>query len=810
MKYYAHYDINDPSKNQELNDHLLNTKLMMEGSIVPCVHFGNIKFPEIKDKSELIAVFHDFAKYLKVFQDYLLHRKESKFKNHAHLSALILYNLLNEELQSETKINEDHCLNFICYLCVRCHHINLTTNLVMNDKSKWRYIEKQIGFLQNDLENIYSDFNKITNLEWEKFNFILELGKLKDTKTFVGIPHHLKTRGKNDKWFFLTIYLFSLLIDLDKLNSAGIQKHFVLDKPETLVENYLAKNYKIKDNQSLNDRRNQARSEIVSTIKNMTEDELKKTSIFTLTAPTGIGKTLSSLNAALILGKKLKKIYGFQPRIITAIPFINIIEQTRNDYEEVFKGYGEVLVNHQLSDIFNGEDKKNKSEEESPLEEKLLKVESWEADVVLTTFVQFFHSIFTGRNKSLKKLNKLAGSIVILDEVQALPERYLPLIGAVIYKLSKYLGVKFILMTATQPKIIEFANMLLENEEVKGVPLLINYKVYFKDLKRTKLIPLLDRQIDCSEDFIDIIDEKWNRSEPLLVVVNTIARSIDLFKKLGKDDRFNCEILNLSTNSIPKKRAKIIGEANELINDEVPFIMVSTQTIEAGVNLDFGMGFRDLASLASMIQTAGRVNRENSRNAHREVFIVKIKRDSEIYQLHHLDRTVKLLRKYGEILEENYQDLINEYYEKALEYDLPDESVDIWHEGIMKMDFEKIEEFELIKKQGNIVDIFVEYDDKATELADQYEELYKKLYERQYESIKEKYNLKAQLKGVIRKMSQYIMSIRLEKTMKNRPLKFYSRNACDADFMWVPKGELKRYYDEKTGYKFEDESILIG
>ena len=134
----------------------------------------------------------------------------------------------------------------------------------------------------------------------------------------------------------------------------------------------------------------------------------------------------------------------------------------------------------------------------------MLEVESWEGDVILTTFVQLFQSIFTGNNRLLKKVNKLAGSIIIIDEAQAVPEGYMPLIGAALQKIAEHYGTRFILMTATQPKLLEFGTLLNpDGKKIKPVTLLPGFEQYFLELKRTKLIPLLDRKLN-NEQFIEL------------------------------------------------------------------------------------------------------------------------------------------------------------------------------------------------------------------------------------------------------------------------------------------------------------------
>ena len=150
----------------------------------------------------------------------------------------------------------------------------------------------------------------------------------------------------------------------------------------------------------------------------------------------------------------------------------------------------------------------------------------------------------------------------------------------------------------------------------------------------------------------------------MLVVVNTISRSIELFRVLKKSFekvRDKPIVLYLSTNIIPMQRKQIIKKAKELLKREKPVILISTQTIEAGVDLDFDLGFRDLAPLESLIQVAGRVNREGKKGEYLPVYVVSLEDDVQrVYAFHHIDRTRTLLKNMTEILETEYGNLVQE------------------------------------------------------------------------------------------------------------------------------------------------------
>ncbi len=767
-------------------------------SVSPAIGFSKVTTKEINMLTELIGFYHDVGKYMDFFQEYLLQKNNSVLKNHAHISACFLFNLLKQKISGNTEEIDTMCLNFLAYLVVRLHHGNLSLyGLFKEGSENWGQLKRQAENMINNADKILVDFPEKMRMTSNDFIACLDIEALQKDRLFSLMPQFLKTRAKSEEWFFILVYLFSVLIDADKLNSAGIKKKKSNIVSHEKVVEYIKK--KQNNNFVINNKREQARKTIIDTIVSMSDKEIINTKIFTLTAPTGIGKTLAALESALLLRERLAVLANYKPRIIAAIPFINIIEQTKDDYINILGNELKVLINHQLADIAG--QCTREFEDEGSLEKILLELESWEADVILTTFVQLFHSIFSASNRALKKLNKIAGSIIILDEIQSLPEKYLPLIGATIQKLAEYYGTKFILMTATQPKIIEFGDLLLQGQkrESKVVELLSDNERYFRDLRRTKFIPILDKKMT-TDEFIALLKEKWDRKSSVLVVVNTIKRSIEIYNKIAEEVCFQCPVLYLSTNIIPLKRREVISEAKNLLAMKVPFLMVSTQTIEAGVDLDFDMAFRDLAPLESVVQTAGRVNREGKKGDYLPVYIVEIASDnSYVYGLHNLTKTREYFKGKNEIPETAYRELINTYYLQALENGVAEESRTIWEEGILKLDFSRIMEFKLIENTGEIADVFVEWDNCATGLADAYEKLVKSFYEND-ENIFVK---KAQLKSILAKMSMYMIQVRISRIKKNLPVPFSARNGVNATFYWIPPGQIKDYYDEYTGFRDE-------
>ncbi len=824
MEYYAHFDKHMGIK-QLLHDHLNLVADEIRERITPEVKFPGIPNEILKSVGYWMGYLHDYGKYTDFFQKYLLNGESSDCKAHAHISACFLYNFLaNKGIMEHLDKNDKLGVLFLAYFSVRMHHRSLTLAGLFDGLSQVKNIlNKQSDHLKHKALEILKDIKLGNEFTMKEYADCCEVNKLLDDKFFTLMPQLLGGgRLRHEKWYFLLIFLFSLLIDADKLNSAGIK--FLNKKrisPDEVLE-FIKRKHESQKNVDINSKRERARQTIVGRIAGLTTEELISTRFFTITAPTGIGKTLASLQAALLLQERIEKIFGYTSRIITAIPFINIIEQTRKDYEEILKDKAKLIVNHRLADLTdtNARD----SEEVIPIELSLLEVEAWEGDIILTTFVQLFHSIFTGKNRALKKINKLAGSIVILDEVQSLPEKYMPLVAAVMSKIVQYFGTRFILMTATQPRLLDLGNLLISQtskdsfEKIKSVELLPDHESYFKNMKRTKFVSMLNTKLD-TQQFTTLFLEKWKHNKSALIVVNTIKRSIEIFKKLKElcgESKYNVPILYLSTNIIPKKRNEVIMQARELLKKNSPIIMVSTQTIEAGVDLDFDMAFRDIAPIESLVQTAGRVNREGKKGNFLPVYIVEMEKDSQyVYKLHNLERTRKILEESPILYEPEYRRVIEEYYSRILAEGIPDESRKLWTQGIIDLDFEKLKEFELIEKRGEIVDVLVECDEYVSKLADAYEHVLKskdkldvelladvipKMDFKEYKGKLSPFTRKAILKMILIQMSNYIIQIRVSKLKNNLPLKFSNRNGVESTLFWISPDQLERYYDVETGF----------
>jgi CRISPR-associated endonuclease/helicase Cas3 len=527
--------------------------------------------------------------------------------------------------------------------------------------------------------------------------------------------------------------MFSLLIESDKLDASNTHLYIPKQIENNSVDERFGKP-KIVDitkvGVSNNDIRNFCRAQVVS---HLNDNKILDNKIFTLTAPTGIGKTMTALDFALKLKAKIYQEKSINARIIYALPFINIIEQALKEYYQTLPKDVTILGHYQFADVF-GDDKESSGDSEKNYSQKLMALDTWQSDIVITSFVQFFETLIGNRNKLLKKFNHFANSIVILDEVQTLRIEQIPLIGAAIYYLSKFLDARIILMTATKPKIFELAQREIldgEKERVEPFELLTSHKEVFSLFKRTKIIPILNHEFDqenIANDFVnEIFSDKWSRDKSCLIVCNTVNRSIEVFDAISdflKENDLENPLTYLSTNIIPAHRFERIKQLKDWIYDGKAPILVATQVVEAGVDLDFDMGFRDLGPIDSIVQVAGRINRNNTSGKELSpLYIINFQDARKIYGAITAAQSIHVLKGKDEIPENEYLQLVDNYFGqiaeknsfarfnkifesmKMLRYDSDDPENDM-----------PVSKFKIIEDSKTTKSVFVEFNDTASEL----------------------------------------------------------------------------------------------
>ena len=375
----------------------------------------------LTDVLRLVGVYHDLGKYTTHFQNYLLKTGpfDQELKQHAKFGGFTLY-------QKYRLQGFDTLALWAAYLIIH-HHKSLTD---INDLKGYVVEESKDEFIFNQqAKTIVPVLNQLSDelIEPDLGDYI----KYPD-KILVKIIRDLAQKPDIQNYFLIN-YLFSLLIESDKLDASETNIYTRQPLSSTLVDQRIAPvifQPKMPDELTTlhqNELRNYVRGAVMQQLERT--DILEKR-LFTLTAPTGIGKTLVALDFALRLKAKIREQEHHEAQIIYALPFINIIEQAIVEYKRVIpEKEGRVLAHYQFADALEQLSKKDDDEENQGWNQKTMLLDTWQSDVVITTFVQFLQTLIGNRNKLLKKFHHFAGAIIILDEVQTIRLEQLPLLG---------------------------------------------------------------------------------------------------------------------------------------------------------------------------------------------------------------------------------------------------------------------------------------------------------------------------------------------------------------------------------------------
>ena len=504
----------------------------------------------------VLGILHDKGKEKKEFQEYIQdvngipgHKHwTKKGKAHAYVGALLAQGLYG-------KVATTFLGNAICG-----HHAGL-----------YDYFELEKMISSSDLPS-----------EVQMQTDAIQLNKAKFTLTENQINHLVRV-------------LFSCLVDADYLDtekfmnvSSASQRghHKKLSELLILLEDHFCK---------LN---NNSEDSTVNVIRRCVQEQCIKmssgeTGFYSLTVPTGGGKTLSSLLWAM-----RHAVCNGQKRIIIAIPYTSIIVQTASVLKSIF-GEENVLEHHSQFTIDSIIDK------DIRLKAKLAS-ENWDYPIVVTTNVQLFESMFSNKPSDCRKLHNIANSVIILDEVQTLPTDYLQPIVDALKSYQRMFGISVLFTTASQPVLsglIEGCNPKAAFQGIDGITEIIPKEYALHDRLRRVCL-----EIDNTGSTYDEIADRLSRHDKVLCIVNTRNDAREIFERLPKEGM----TIHLSRMMCPRHVTKTIQEIKQALsyNSETVIRVVATQLIEAGVDIDFPVVYRQEAGLDSILQAAGRCNRE--------------------------------------------------------------------------------------------------------------------------------------------------------------------------------------------------------
>ncbi|NPV83198.1 MAG: CRISPR-associated helicase Cas3' [Candidatus Aminicenantes bacterium] len=733
---------------------------------------------DLQDVGKIIALCHDLGKSTNFFQQYLispenksLNHIPTKKTQHSLFSAIPTYFICKE-------IFGGGLLPYFAYIVVRRHHGNLIS--IADEVTLYDY--NDCRFLLSLFENI--DQNKFSILADKLYDaglpFLITLENIENwicefNNEIKNIKKLIRQSNNNINNYLNLNLLYSILLDADKSDAVLGDINYINQRC-TLSSN-LVDVFKSKTSfreSSINHLRERAYKEIFH--KTVKLDQ----KIYSINLPTGLGKTLIAFSFAL----KLRDSLGSKHRIIYSLPFLSIIDQNSQVFESVLKendiipGSNILLKHHHISDLYY----KTSDDTEFESDEARILIEGWNAEIIVTTFMQLFYALISNKNRNLRKFHKLANSIIILDEIQTIPIKYWSLLRNLFLELVNRFSAYIILVTATEP-------MIFEKDELTC---LINKEEYFNKINRATIKPLIKQDITL-EELTDTINIKEHKS--YLFILNTISAAKSLFSIISQK---GLKVAFLSTHIIPKERLKRIKQ----IMDKNYRIVVSTQLVEAGVDIDFDVVVRDFAPFDSIIQAAGRCNRNN--NLKGEVYVASLKDSnnklysSYIYDPVLIEITRKILNNYDEIKEKDLLQLTQQYYQEVNRKKSQDISSAILN-SIKELKYDScddkdklsISDFKLIEEDFPKMDVFIEIDDEATAI-------WKKYLDLKY--ITDLFERKKYFDSLKPSFYQHVISI--PKNVPNRP-----------DFIgelgYVAKSRLNEYYNLQTGYVLQEDKTII-
>ncbi len=693
-----------------------------------CLFLDN---PLVAESIKIIGLCHDIGKSTTFFQKYLHEKRydDQFLKSHSTSSSIYAYYAFRRNFGNSF-------FSFLIMMIIQGHHGKIPSpgEAVLRLKRHDEKISIQINDFNKNIE--FNQFIKNVNIPYfgnydKIIKSSIELHKMR--KTFESSLYDFTRSYSNNilvknnatsillKPYFITNLLFSALIDADRANASGIE----INKREIInydtIFNYAAE-IKNSAKEKLGDQSKiiQLRDLLLTVVLNNANTEKK---ILSLTAPTGSGKTLTIFMFANLLRKKIFSRTQRNPRIIYVSPFLSIIDQNAEVISKClgidnYKKQSPLMItHHHLAPLVYEDDS---SESYSNSMSQLL-IEGWNAEVIVTTMVQFLETLIGSRASSLRKLHNIVGSIVILDEVQSIDYKHWQLIHDCLEFLANECGTIIILMTATQPLIFKKDEAFeLFDLDKKEKNLLGNDSVL--SAERIDLKVDLDGQ--SVEELVckiqKIIDDNSNKS--ILIIMNTIFSSTVVFDSItvNKGEKYY-----LSSMIVPFERHQRIKLVSEQLNNGDRVILISTQVVEAGVDFDFDILIRDLAPIDSIIQAAGRCNRNGKRSSYDSPVFVYATYDqnqnyfaNKIYGNFLIEKTREVLK----LGERNLSLLSDIYYDKISESSsqrLSDEILD----AMIALNYEIVDEKFKVIENGPTVSVFIEINQESRDVWLKYDKI---------------------------------------------------------------------------------------
>jgi CRISPR-associated helicase Cas3/CRISPR-associated endonuclease Cas3-HD len=564
------------------------------------------------------GLLHDIGKYSDAFQDHVRSNFGENRPDHSSAGAQWIFNLLCKWAEQIGDVEIKRIAQLIARMISHCivgHHAGLLNGISVGEGAS----------LENRLAKKVDPY--LDNIEPEILEKVDCLGKLLLSEEnldhicqWIDCDGNISGRDAYSLQFAIRM-LFSALVDADRLDSeqAGNREQWetrMSIKIDTFpillkkLEDYL-------ETLPSNGTVNKVRKEVSGQCKQAASST---PGFFDLTVPTGGGKTFASLRFALHHINRHLNTHGMR-RVIYVMPYTTIIDQNADEFRKVLdddNGHFNVLEDHSNMD----------PQKETP-ESELLS-ENWQSPIVVTTSVQFFESFYTAKPSRCRRLHAIRQAVIILDEAQTVPVRYLKAVTWALEELVTNYNCTVVFCTATQP-LLDSKRLDADAQDnhrigVKNIrPIITVPEKHFIALNRVQVQPIDAKEPLSVTDIASQVIKKANVMKSVLCIFNTKPTAKAAFKELKKNEILSARVWHLSTSMCPQHRKDVI-EIIKLLTTycrktgtKAP-IVISTQLVEAGVNLDFDVVFRAMAGIDSIAQAAGRCNREGKMSNPGEVY----------------------------------------------------------------------------------------------------------------------------------------------------------------------------------------------
>lgn len=639
---YAHIDQKDMNRRQNLLDHLLNVANESK-------NLG--KDLSLENTAYIIGLFHDIGKIRKEFQEKIINNS-NKHVDHSTLGGILIKYIVkdiqnnNDYLKFASYIKKEGHYNIFLNFCnimiysILSHHGQY--NMVRKNKDKMyvftnidriTQVENELDF---DIEDFYIKLKKfLLNMDIDLIQIYIK--SFKEYEKIIN-KLSLSSKGQGDGNYeikeiqfynsMLIRLLVSILKSADVKDTINSYETIIEGKDDKTIENlkdeFVEKvNSKYKEFGDPVTKINKVRSEISNQVfensKNLSDG------IYRLDLPTGAGKTLLSLAYGV---NQLK--YKGKDRFFYVTSYLSVLEQNAKIIKDVLNNEECILEHH--SNVVEEKEASNSFYDDFGDSLEKIKhdyiLDDWTNPIVLTTMVQFFNTLFKGSSSNIRRFKSLANSTIILDELQSLPVDVLYPTNLALNFLKEVMKANIVLSTATQPTY-DYENLVyrlnygddnLENKDILSLS-----KEQKNVFKRTKVEIYKNGEEASIDDLRNLILDNKDKSN--LIILNTkkaVKNTYDLLKESIAEEN----LYYLTTNLHSVDRLRIIKEIKERLKNKENIVVVSTQLIEAGVDVDFEVVIRSYTGIDSIIQSMGRCNREGLLD-YGIVYLINLSRNAE-------------------------------------------------------------------------------------------------------------------------------------------------------------------------------------